>query len=37
MLGSPLDMEKAVATFVSLWFLEIGPAPTSAVLNVGYN
>jgi len=30
-------MEKAVATFGLLWVLEIGPAPTSAVLTVlGY-
>jgi hypothetical protein len=34
MLGSPLNMEEAVATFGSLWVLEIGPAPTALVLTV---
>jgi hypothetical protein len=37
MLGSLLNMETAVATFGSSWFLEIGPAPTSAVLAVMFN
>ena len=37
MLGSPSNMEGTVATFSSLWVLEFGPAPTSAVLDVMFN
>ena len=34
MLGSPLNMEEAVATYDSLWVLEVSPAPTAPVLDV---
>ena len=37
MLGSPLNMEEAVATLGSSWFLEVSPAPTAPVLTVVHN